>query len=162
MAGWRDSEGPAISTNPIPSAAAEKARALVMSTALGALLDHVPHARAVLPFLGALEAALRDQGFAALNGVSAPVLTKMCSQLGALPLGVDDLALRDLLARLQAQRQAHLKPQAPSNLPGYGSDSVSVFEVSHDDFKNIEEQFQTGVFGVSTNAVADASIGRNR
>jgi len=94
---------------------AERVRGRLMKSALVALLNKVEGARAVLPHLSALEAALGRRGTAAVDEVPAHWLPRIIKQLSSLPVADDEHELQDLLSRLcRALARHQLGPQGPS------------------------------------------------
>lgn len=82
--------------------AADRVRARLMAVALGRLLDRVRGSREVLLHLAALERGLADRGLDAIASASERTLTRICAQLGSLPLGPDTPELHDLLDLVEA------------------------------------------------------------
>ncbi len=109
-----------------------------MRASLTSLLDRVNGSRTVLPHLAALEAGLLKKGPAVIDGISRPVLAKICTQLSSLPLAGDDQPLQDLMGRLMTALEALQPP--PQFLSDFMTDSkVVVGEASHTDFMAASE-----------------------
>lgn len=91
----------------------DRLRGRLMAQSLSQLLDRVRGAREVLPHLAALERGLLEAGPLVIDRVPAPGLARLCSQLGSLPLPVDDAPLHELLTRLMDALQARTAAPAP-------------------------------------------------
>ncbi|MBA4178563.1 MAG: hypothetical protein C0505_18685 [Leptothrix sp. (in: Bacteria)] len=134
----------------------ERMRGRLMAQALGRLLDRARGAREVLPHLAALERGLHDGGTAVIDRVPRQGLTKLCSQLGSLPLPADDPPLHELLTRLMDALEGPASPPAPAaaaapakppparrllpmrdDLPFDIEQTVVINEVSHSDFMRV-------------------------
>lgn len=87
----------ATAAEPEPAKPADRVRGRLMHAALKAMLDQVRGARAAFPHLAALEEALGQRGFGAIDEVPVQWLAKITTQLGSLPLRDEDLELQDLL-----------------------------------------------------------------
>lgn len=111
------------SPDPVPDPARKAGRAMAFS--LKCLLDKVPGAREVLPYLAALERALSADGTAVLEVIPPASLRKMGAQLAALPLDLDDRPLRALQVQVQSAIARRASP-APASAPVVGTASLSV------------------------------------
>lgn len=120
-----------------------------MAYSLKCLLDRVPGAREVLPYLAALERGLLADGPAVLDGIPLPSLRKIGAQLASLPVRPQDVPLRALQVRLgevMARRAPPPRPEppptpvaAPAAPPQFmpsalGQDKLEVIEVSATEF----------------------------
>jgi len=113
--------------------AAEQLRCKLMRQSLSALLDQVSASRHVLPHLAALERGLARNGTGVIAGISAPVLTKICSQLSSLPLPEADRPLQELLCSLMDALESRRPPD--NQLSDFVTfDKLSVEEVGQTDF----------------------------
>jgi hypothetical protein len=129
---------PPEAANPQPLSPADALRGRLMRASLTTLLDRVNGSRTVLPHLAALEAGLQKKGPAVIDGISRPVLAKICTQLSSLPLASDDQPLQDLMGRLMTALEALQPP--PQFLSDFMTDSkVVVGEASHTDFMAASE-----------------------
>lgn len=110
----------------------DRLRGRLMQQSLGAVLDRVRGSRDVLPHLAALEHALGERGVAAIAGIAPQHLTRICSQLGSLPLPEGDQPLQDLQERLLKALEASRRPAAD---PAFDPErTVVIREISHSEF----------------------------
>jgi hypothetical protein len=140
---------------PAPTEPVDPARKAgrAMAYSLKCLLDRVPGAREVLPYLAALERGLLADGPAVLDGIPLPSLRKIGAQLASLPVRPQDLPLRALQVRLREAMARRLPPTppapaavaAPAPMPApalppkfapstLGQDRLEVIEVSATEF----------------------------
>lgn len=116
-----------------------------MSDALRALLDRVPGARQVLPYLAALESGLAAEGTGVLDIIPMPSLQRMGAQLASLPVDPADLPLRALQVALLSALSRRKGPESghafvPS---GLGSHQVEVLELGDTDWAAASDLFDT-------------------
>lgn len=125
---------PSKSAPPAPTEPADPDRKAgrTMALALRLLLNQVPGAREVLPYLAALERGLAAEGVRVLDQVPLPSLKKMGAQLASLPVKADDLPLRALqvqLLKALARREASAA-SAPVMSTFLDGDKLEVVEIS--------------------------------
>lgn len=123
-------------SKPAPTAPADpdpdRKAGRTMALALRLLLNQVPGAREVLPYLAALERGLAAEGVRVLDQVPLPSLKKMGAQLASLPVKADDLPLRALqvqLLKALARREASAAA-APVMSSFLDADKLEVVEIS--------------------------------
>lgn len=123
-------------SKPAPTAPADpdpdRKAGRTMALALRLLLNQVPGAREVLPYLAALERGLAAEGVRVLEQVPLPSLKKMGAQLASLPVKADDLPLRALqvqLLKALARREASAAA-APVMSSFLDADKLEVVEIS--------------------------------
>jgi hypothetical protein len=108
-----------------------------MQRSLKALLDQVPHSRAGLPHLGALEVGLAEHGTGFVQSVSQQGLAKMQTQLRVLPLDPADGCIQDLLALVQRTLRHLARESRTHQLSAHDPQStVVITEGSESDFMN--------------------------
>lgn len=145
---------------------ADRMRGQLIQGALKDLLDEVVGARAALPHLAALEAALGQRGTAAIDEVPVQWLSRITKQLSSLPLRDDDLELQGLLARLCGTLALHQRPPEPAPASEANSDwdgrradiapgSIEISELSHTAF--MEEFVTIAAAGAGVAATAQNS-----
>lgn len=125
----------------VPAAAsaadsAQQLQARMMRHSLQVLLDRVRGSREALPHLAALEAALGNQGTAALDSASQKVLAKIHTQLRVLPLDPADGPIQDLVALVRRTLRRHSSQQTHQLSPFDPEATVVITEASHSDFIN--------------------------
>lgn len=111
-------------------------RSIAMSRALGAILDQVKGSREVLPLMAALEQSLLTQGLRAIDAAALPSLSRIASQLSALPVADDDKPMHDLQSYLLA-RLAPPDTVSPFQSSLISSATLEVSEGSLSDFMSI-------------------------
>lgn len=130
-----------VPSPPHPNPARKAGQA--MSDALKALLDRVPGARQVLPYLAALETGLAADGTDVLDLIPVSSLQRMGAQLASLPVDPADLPLRALQVALLAALSRRNDPVpvhafVPS---GLGSHQVEVMELGDTDWAAASDLF---------------------
>lgn len=111
---------PAVTDTALPPSDPARKAGRAMALSLKLLLDRVPGAREVLPYIAALERGLSAEGTGVLEVIPLPSLRKMGAQLRALPVDLDDKPLRALHVQLQAaldRRGAPRPAAAPAPAP---------------------------------------------
>lgn len=111
---------PAAADSALPPSDPARKAGRAMALSLKLLLDRVPGAREVLPYIAALERGLSAEGTGVLEVIPLPSLRKMGAQLRALPVDLDDKPLRALHVQLQAalDRRGAPRPEpAPAPAP---------------------------------------------
>jgi hypothetical protein len=116
-----------------------------MAASLKALLDQVPGARQVLPYLAALEGGLAAEGTGVLDVIPMPSLQRMGTQLAGLPLDPEDRPLRALQVELLA---ALARRSAPTSMPAFvpsalGPDKFEVTEIGDSELAAASGLFET-------------------
>jgi hypothetical protein len=116
-----------------------------MSDALRGLLDRVPGARQVLPYLAALESGLAAEGTAVLDIIPIPSLQRMGAQLASLPVDPTDLPLRALqvalLSALSRRNETH-RPSPSFGPSALGPSQVEVVELGDTDWAAASDLFE--------------------
>lgn len=106
---------PSESAVPPTDPARKAGRAMALS--LKFMLDRVPGAREVLPYIAALERGLAAEGTGVLDVIPLPSLRKMAAQLSALPVDLDDRPLRALHVQVQQALDRRALPVEPPPPP---------------------------------------------